>query len=585
MSGDVTLSVTVLSYNNASYMVDCLNSIERQGISDYEVFVVDDCSTDDSVQVIKDYIKDKPQFTLIEKEVNTGGAVSSQIGIERSTGKYCAIIDSDDIIADGAYKRLINRLETDDSDFVTGMPLQYVSGFYFSFLNSKEEMSAFVQNRVLEGDEKVKLATNAFYWNCIFRTEFIKSNGIKMPSGLLIADRIFMFDAVYKAKRISIDTGIVYYWRKRNNEDNLSIMDQRSEYSSITDRCISFEAQIRIMLENTEHGGSLNRGMWERSMRRLYYPLNELLRRPDIDKDLIRSICERYRLFLRTNAGFFMHLIDSGKIDALTSFYTASILDKDYDRVIDLIAEDGEKVSLTPGFIKKAKDPFAKKMLIRNTEVFTAAKICRIDGRLYIYVQKSGLFRNVKIDKIVATTRFYNERHYELEYDNTNDRFCINDLPEGAYQFVVNYSIDGDSFVAGMSRGNSSSVPLRYEEDDLIVKTSPTGGNPFTIMRKNRFSLLKKDGKIVLHVNQDEHEIRDLFFYNIYYNNKMKLEQVGEKLYAIEPDKLPEGSNILIVRFNDGICSMVYADQFISTIDFKIKYGDLFENKRIQIEK
>ena len=110
MTDQVTLSVTVLSYNNAQYIEDCLASIEQQGIDSYEVFIVDDCSSDNSIEVIKNYIADRPQFHLVEKEENSGGAVSSQIGVERSTGKYCAIIDSDDIIADGAYKQLIKRI-------------------------------------------------------------------------------------------------------------------------------------------------------------------------------------------------------------------------------------------------------------------------------------------------------------------------------------------------------------------------------------------------------------------------------------------------------------------------------------------
>ena len=60
MENKVTLSVVVLSYNNEQYLEDCLSSIERQGIDSYEVFVIDDSSTDNSVEVINNYIKDKP---------------------------------------------------------------------------------------------------------------------------------------------------------------------------------------------------------------------------------------------------------------------------------------------------------------------------------------------------------------------------------------------------------------------------------------------------------------------------------------------------------------------------------------------
>ena len=127
MENKVTLSVVVLSYNNEQYLVDCLSSIERQGIDSYEVFIIDDSSTDNSVEVIKEYIKDKPQFNLIVKP-NSGGAISSQIGIAKANGKYLALVDSDDIVADGAYKKLIERIEQDGSDFAAGMYMKYICG-------------------------------------------------------------------------------------------------------------------------------------------------------------------------------------------------------------------------------------------------------------------------------------------------------------------------------------------------------------------------------------------------------------------------------------------------------------------------
>lgn len=63
----ITLSIIVLSYNNGVYIEDCLKSIEEQGIDSYEVIIIDDSSKDDSVSVIEEYIKNKPQFTLIQK--------------------------------------------------------------------------------------------------------------------------------------------------------------------------------------------------------------------------------------------------------------------------------------------------------------------------------------------------------------------------------------------------------------------------------------------------------------------------------------------------------------------------------------
>ena len=219
MENKVTLSVVVLSYNNEQYLEDCLSSIERQGIDSYEVFVIDDSSTDNSVEVIKEYIKDKPQFNLIVKP-NSGGAISSQIGIAKANGKYLALVDSDDIVADGAYKKLIARIEQDGSDFASGLPMKLTNAFMNTFLISLNENNVFVEDKVLSTDEEIENFTNqVFYWNAVYKTDFLKNNQIEMPANLLIADRIFVYKAAMRAKKISVLTDVVYFWRKKKNDE------------------------------------------------------------------------------------------------------------------------------------------------------------------------------------------------------------------------------------------------------------------------------------------------------------------------------------------------------------------------------
>ena len=158
-SDNVTLTVVVLSYNNEQYIEDCLDSIKNQGIDSYEVLVVDDSSTDNSAAIIKEYIKDKPEFVLIEKP-NSGGAISSQIGIEKARGKYLALVDSDDIVADGAYKKLIKRIEEDGSDFAAGLPMKMYNGFMQAFLNTPHEKNVFVENKVFSTPDEIEKYTN-----------------------------------------------------------------------------------------------------------------------------------------------------------------------------------------------------------------------------------------------------------------------------------------------------------------------------------------------------------------------------------------------------------------------------------------
>lgn len=581
MSKEITLSVTVLSYNNEQYIVDCLDSIVRQGIDSYEVLVVDDCSTDGSVKVINDYIAEHPEFRLIEKETNSGGAVSSQIGIENSRGKYCSIIDCDDILAEEAYKRLISRIEKDGSDFASGMPLKLNSGYLYNFLTSEKESSVFAKDAVISDiEDKMKFSSNIFYWDTVFRTDFLKKNNIHMPSGLLIADRIFMFDAIYKADKISIDHNIVYFWRKKNNPDKKSITDLGNEYRGIADRCDSFEAQIRITLDNTSEKGDLNLGLWENSIERLYYPLSDMLRDENINRETFRKVCDRYRLLLTEYAGFFLQLLDGGRIKTPHAFFTTCLLENNIDALLSLAGKEDFTDDMMKVLSSSDRKAFRRAMSKGNNR-FSIQRVGREGGRLYAYVHIPTDFKGVNVDRIIAINRFYKTDFYEMDYDNSRNRFEIGELPNSVYYFAALFTIFGQGRMAEFGKNKWPTPEIFYEEDDLIVTSAKKGGNPFMIMDKNRYTFLGDNRKPQIYVNNDDDDIKELFFYNVINNKEEQLKQKGENLYIIDLKKLPQGRNILLARHRNGTCSTVNRYQFTNSMYQMKQHDGLFISNAI----
>jgi glycosyltransferase involved in cell wall biosynthesis len=105
------LSVTVLNYNYARYLPQCLDSILRQTWTDFELLLINDCSTDNSLEVIQPYLAD-PRVTLINHEQNQGFIASLIEGSDRSRGKYLTMISADDICAsDCTFEILLNMLD------------------------------------------------------------------------------------------------------------------------------------------------------------------------------------------------------------------------------------------------------------------------------------------------------------------------------------------------------------------------------------------------------------------------------------------------------------------------------------------
>lgn len=118
---NIKLSIIVPVYNMAAdgKLEYCLESLVKQTVKGYEIIAVDDCSTDNSFEILKAYEKDYPdRFRAIHSEVNKHQGGAKNIGLKASKGEWIGFIDSDDWITDNMYERLIQRAEETGADLV-----------------------------------------------------------------------------------------------------------------------------------------------------------------------------------------------------------------------------------------------------------------------------------------------------------------------------------------------------------------------------------------------------------------------------------------------------------------------------------
>ena len=90
------ISVIVPIYNSEKYLPFCLKSIIDQSLKNIEIICIDDGSRDESINIIKNFIKIDNRIILISQN-NKGSGIARNIGIKRSKGKYLAFMDSDDL--------------------------------------------------------------------------------------------------------------------------------------------------------------------------------------------------------------------------------------------------------------------------------------------------------------------------------------------------------------------------------------------------------------------------------------------------------------------------------------------------------
>jgi glycosyltransferase involved in cell wall biosynthesis len=100
-----TLSVIVPNYNHARFLPECLESVLAQSYRPAEIIVIDDCSTDDSVQVIEAFVRREPRLRLVRNERNRGVVYSCNRLVELASGDFVYSLGADDKILPGLFER------------------------------------------------------------------------------------------------------------------------------------------------------------------------------------------------------------------------------------------------------------------------------------------------------------------------------------------------------------------------------------------------------------------------------------------------------------------------------------------------
>lgn len=104
------VSIIMPSYNTAEYIAESIQSVLSQSYIDWELIVVDDCSTDNTDEVVKPYLSDE-RIIYLKNEMNSGAAVSRNRALREAKGKWIAFLDSDDLWTPDKLSKQINFME------------------------------------------------------------------------------------------------------------------------------------------------------------------------------------------------------------------------------------------------------------------------------------------------------------------------------------------------------------------------------------------------------------------------------------------------------------------------------------------
>ena len=238
-NGNPLFSIIVPVYNVEQFLPQCIESISVQTMPDFELILVNDGSTDNSLAICNDYAKNDKRFVVINQE-NKGVSMARNTGIEKARGEWLTFVDSDDWV-DTDYLECFH-LDVDDTDLI-------VQGLeYYDNRNGKFFKQIIVDDCIIEGkDAKQKVTDNNLLGSGYpvakaFRRSLIEKGVRFNPLISYHEDHIFVLEAIAKADKIRLSNSVAYKYRYFHSANTLS-----TRHHSWQNLCMASDGMIEAL--------------------------------------------------------------------------------------------------------------------------------------------------------------------------------------------------------------------------------------------------------------------------------------------------------------------------------------------------
>lgn len=209
----IKVSIVVPVYNMQAYLEACLDSLVHQTLKDIEIIIVNDGSTDGSIQIINDFKKQYPTLIRVFEKENGGQATARNLGIRMSQGQYVGFVDADDVVDHRMYEMLYQRAIKEDCDLVEcNYRFLMVAG------NEERELRPYGHVRQYKSNKDMFLNPLVSPWNKLYRGSILRDNELDFPEGYIYEDTSFFIKVIpYLHKWSYVDEKFVSHYLRPNS--------------------------------------------------------------------------------------------------------------------------------------------------------------------------------------------------------------------------------------------------------------------------------------------------------------------------------------------------------------------------------
>ena len=201
-------SIIMPIYNVESDIKQCLDSIINQQFKDFEILCIDDCGTDKSMDIVREYAQNDSRFKIFTHEKNQGVSAARNTALKNVSGEYILFIDPDDWIELGTFEAIDNAItKSNNADAVI-----------YGYNNCYPDGT--IEDHDYEEDTMITITPSNIndivgcLWHKAFKSSKVKELNLEFPVGLIIEDSEFTFRYFIQIQNCYITKGIYYNYRR-----------------------------------------------------------------------------------------------------------------------------------------------------------------------------------------------------------------------------------------------------------------------------------------------------------------------------------------------------------------------------------
>ncbi|MBE6772494.1 MAG: glycosyltransferase family 2 protein [Ruminococcaceae bacterium] len=262
------ISVIVPAYNSEKFISETIDCLLSQTLSDIQIIIVNDGSTDGTGAIIERYASKNPNILTIHQD-NSGVSAARNNGINHAEGKYIMFLDSDDLLSADSLEQVYNKLEETNADMAIWRILRF--GYGGDEFNPVADSLA--KDNLINCFDK-RLLWNFLLGNKCFRTDIIKKSEIRFPPLRYSEDGAFIMQLIYKQHpKITGVFSAVYHYRRHTPKEGFSVSQ------SISGELVSHFSQSLDIVYNAAQQADADEPYLQEIIYKTYFSLiNEFYR-------------------------------------------------------------------------------------------------------------------------------------------------------------------------------------------------------------------------------------------------------------------------------------------------------------------